>query len=93
MQVVFRPLVPDNLEDWLIFYDDQQMNRFMDNVIELFLPHYVGFLAHFEDHFGQQIEINEEYYDDASLYLIPIQVWIERDCERGPSPWKEFKGI
>ena len=58
----------------------------MENMVELFLPYYVGFLAHFVDHLGQQTEINEEAYDDGSLYLIPIQVWIKRDCERGPTP-------
>ena len=57
-------------------------------MVELFQPHYEGFLARFEDHLGQQTKINEEAYDDGTLYLIPIQAWIERDCERGPTPHK-----
>ena len=77
----------------MIFYDHQHMNMFMYNTVELFLTHYVGFLARFQDHLGQQTKINEESYDDGSLYLIHIQVLIERDCEKGPTPWKEFKGI
>jgi len=31
MEVLFRPFVPDNLEHWQVFEDDDQTIRFMEN--------------------------------------------------------------
>ena len=31
MEVLFRPSIPDNLEHWKVFEDDDQIIRFMEN--------------------------------------------------------------
>jgi ribonuclease HI len=31
MEVLFRPSIPDNLEHWQVFQDDNQIHRFMEN--------------------------------------------------------------
>jgi hypothetical protein len=44
MEVLFRPSVPDNLEHWQVFEDDNQIIRFMENNKE-FIDSQVAFLA------------------------------------------------
>jgi ribonuclease HI len=44
MEVLFRPSIPDNLEHWKVFEDDDQMIRFMENNKE-FTDTQVAFLA------------------------------------------------
>jgi ribonuclease HI len=44
MEVLFRPSVPDNLEHWQVFEDDDQIIRFMENSKE-FTDSQVAFLA------------------------------------------------
>jgi ribonuclease HI len=44
MEVLFRPFVPDNLEHWQVFEDDNQIIRFMENNKE-FTDSQVAFLA------------------------------------------------
>jgi ribonuclease HI len=44
MEVLFRPSVPDNLEHWQVFEDDDQIIRFMENNKE-FTDSQVAFLA------------------------------------------------
>jgi ribonuclease HI len=44
MEVLFRPSVPDNLEHWQVFKDDDQIIRFMENNKE-FTDSQVAFLA------------------------------------------------
>jgi hypothetical protein len=34
MEVFFRPLIPDNLEHWQVFKDDDHIIRFIENNIE-----------------------------------------------------------
>ena len=34
VQVIFCPSVPDNFDNWEVFYDDKQICRFMANVDE-----------------------------------------------------------
>jgi hypothetical protein len=44
MEVLFRPFVPDNLEHWQVFEDDDQIIRFMEKNKE-FTDSQVAFLA------------------------------------------------
>jgi hypothetical protein len=44
MEVHFRPSIPDNLEHWKVFEDDEQIIRFMENNIE-FTNSQINFLA------------------------------------------------
>jgi hypothetical protein len=44
MEVLFRPSVPDNLEHWQVFEDDDQIIRFMENNKE-FTDSQITFLA------------------------------------------------
>jgi ribonuclease HI len=44
MEVLFRPSIPDNLEHWQVFEDDDQIIRFMENSKE-FTNTQVAFLA------------------------------------------------
>jgi hypothetical protein len=44
MEVLFRPSVPDNLEHWQVFENDNQIIRFMENNKEL-TDSQVAFLA------------------------------------------------
>jgi ribonuclease HI len=44
MEVLFRPSVPDNLEHWQVFEDDDQIIRFMENNKE-FTDTQINFLA------------------------------------------------
>jgi hypothetical protein len=48
MEVLFRPSVPDNLEHWQVFEDDDQIIRFMENNKE-FTDSQVAFLDHSMD--------------------------------------------
>ena len=32
MEVIFRPYVPDNVENWQVFDDDTQVIRFLNNI-------------------------------------------------------------
>ena len=44
MEVLFRPSIPDNLENWQVFEDDRQILRFMENSRE-FTDSQVNFLV------------------------------------------------
>jgi ribonuclease HI len=44
MEVLFRPSIPDNLEHWQVFEDDDQIIRFMENNKE-FTDSQINFLA------------------------------------------------
>ena len=44
MEVLFRPSIPDNLEHWQVFEDDDQIIRFMENNKE-FIDTQISFLA------------------------------------------------
>jgi ribonuclease HI len=44
MEVLFRPSIPDNLEHWQVFEDDDQIIRFMENSKE-FTDTQINFLA------------------------------------------------
>ena len=44
MEVLFRPSIPDNLEHWQVFEDDDQIIRFMENSKE-FTDSQINFLA------------------------------------------------
>jgi hypothetical protein len=44
MEVLFRPSIPDNLEHWQVFEDDDQIIRFMENNKE-FTDTQINFLA------------------------------------------------
>ena len=58
----------------------------------LFQPYLLGFLVGFEGDLVQQIEFKEQVHDGSSLYLSPVQAWIEGAYERSPSPWQGFEG-
>jgi hypothetical protein len=54
MEVVFRPLVPNNFEHWQVFHDDAQIIRFMNNLQE-----FVDYKVDWREEGGENLEMGK----------------------------------
>jgi hypothetical protein len=51
LEIIFRPSVPDNVDHWQVFKDDEQMLRFIHNVQE-----FLGFNVSYKEEGKDYIE-------------------------------------
>jgi ribonuclease HI len=60
LEIIFRPSVPDNIDHWQVFKDDEQILRFIHNVKE-----FSGFNVSYK-------EEGKEYVDEDNLIKNPV---------------------
>ena len=81
-------------EDGFIARSEQQsVPSLWADLRSLFQPNLSGLLVGFESHLGKETGFEEHIHNEGSLYLSPVQAWIEKACEKGLSPWQGFEGI
>jgi ribonuclease HI len=84
MEVLFRPSIPDNLEHWQVFEDDDQILRFMENSRE-FTDSQVNFLADSMD-----LDVVNLQNNTLPKGCVPLEHLFDRhDVYKGKKPKKQ----
>jgi ribonuclease HI len=84
MEVLFRPSVPDNLEHWQVFEDDDQIIRFMENNKE-FTDSQINFLAD-----SMNLEVINLQNNTLPKGCVPLESLFDRhDVFKGRRPNKQ----
>jgi hypothetical protein len=88
MEVLFRPSIPNNLEHWQVFEDDNQILRFMENSRE-FTDSQVNFLAESMD-----LEVVNLQNNTLPKGCIPLEQLFDRhDIYKGKSPKQQTNKV
>jgi hypothetical protein len=84
MEVLFRPSIPANLENWKVFEDDKQILRFMENNRE-FTYSQVNFLADSMD-----LDVVNLQNNTFPKGCVPLEHLFDRhDVYKGKNPKKQ----
>jgi hypothetical protein len=84
MEVLFRPSIPDNLEHWQVFEDDDQIVRFMENSKE-FTDSQINFLAD-----SMNLEVINLQNNTLPNGCVPLESLFDRhDVFKGRKPNKQ----
>jgi ribonuclease HI len=84
MEVLFRPSIPDNLEHWQVFEDDDQILRFMENNRE-FTDSQVNFLVDSMD-----LDVVNLQNNTFPKGCVPLEHLFDRhDVYKGKNPKKQ----
>jgi hypothetical protein len=85
MEVLFRPSIPDNLEHWQVFEDDDQIIRFMENNRE-FIDSQVNFLAD-----SMNLDVVNLQNNTFPKGCVPLEHLFDRhDVFKGKKPNKQI---